>query len=364
MVLLIPTLRGIISRDFTFIAGVPALSYYFAFFPEHYRHNYFFLSANLVGFVFAVLVAKVVFCFISGLIVSSIIRDFGNELRKLIFKRYLQFGKLFFDRHSLGFLQQVLTTYVYQVANVLGTANELIYAVTTLIVYVGVMLYISWQLTLVFLALVPILYFAYNWLVRKIHRSSHYYSESYGVLAATISNAVSCIGLVKAYTAEARESETFSHTSDHVAELEFSIDKKRLAIGPSGELIILFFLFILVAIIAYILNGHPSETAMDYLVFLLVLKRAVTTYTGINIVRAAIAGVSGPLDEIRRMLADEEKFFVPDGTREFPGLSGPLELRDLSFSFPNGAAVLKSVNIKVLPGEVAAIVGASGSGKT
>ncbi len=320
--------------------------------------------AKVVVLIFAAAILKTVMVYLSGLALSKQTQRFTSRLRSLLYERYLGFGKLFFDRSSAGQLHQVITSFVGMVSQSLAIFNWALYATCTLLVYLVMMFFISWQLTMCVLCIFPLLHYSLRWLVRRIAQTSSKHTDTYNELGKKISSSLGGMTLVHAYGTEEQEARRFRSLSEHVAALEFSINKKSQLIGPIQEILLLGMMFLLVVLIGtFLVKGGPAGFGA-YAVYLITMKRASTLFGVFNSIQAAIATATGPLSEIRKIFSDEEKFVVPDGAASCTGLQRGIELRNLSFTYPDGVSALSAVSFEVERGKVTALVGQSGAGKS
>lgn len=362
--LLIPTLRGLIDKDFSFARDLPILKNLFYVLPETYSRHNLAIFILIVAFIFSSAIMKNVLQYLSSLSIAFQVKRLTKNLRKLVYERYLSFGKLYFDQHNVGHLYQILIGYTQQVAERMQMLHSALFLFFTLFVYFFIMIAVSWQLTLFAMILLPALYLSMSWVIQKIKRTSKSYSDSYTELGKKIANALSCIPLVKAYTNEEKEKQWFNQTNDLVESLEFSMSKKELLVQPMQEVIMLFVFLALVGAMAVLLiKWHMGDIA-GFLVFFFVLRRCMLSFGFYNYFQVSLAAVSGPIQEIMSVLDDHEKYFVPDGQTEFTGLKREIEFHHLNFSYPNGIQVLDDVCFSIEKGKMTAIVGSSGSGKT
>ena len=223
---------------------------------------------------------------------------------------------------------------------------------------------ISVKLTVIVLCIFPILHNALTSIIKKLRDSSKSYAESYNILGRRISNALNCIPLIKAYSTEGKEIKDFNKTSDAVRNLQYSVDKHIAMINPVQEIIMLCLIFVLIGIISYIASVENSDGIAKYFAFIAMLKRASGLFGSLNTVRASLASLSGPLQEVMSVFDNELKYMIPDGTKNYLGLHEHIELRNLNFTYPGGNQVLNGVSFKIEKGTMTAIVGQSGSGKS
>ena len=362
--LLIPTLQGLIGKSFDFVHQQPILRQLVSVLPEDLSRNNAAIFALLIALILIFALAKNVLFYSSSVMTLYQVREFANKTRKLIYARYLSFGKMFFDHASSGHLHQVLIGYPQQIAQELYVLQTLLCLFFSLVIYSIMALCISWKLALFSGIVFPILHYSAKALIRKIEHSSEAFAVAYSEMGAKISNAISCITLVKAYSNEEKEKRWFNFTSDRVRDLQFSIDKKQSVFYPFQEIVSLCIILLLLGGMALLLIYDKSANLASFMVFFVVLRRASQGFGVFARAQSTLAGIRGPVQEIRTILSDQDKFFVPEGNTVFTGLKSKIEYKNLHFSYKQGRPILDNLNFSVKKGETVAIVGSSGSGKT
>jgi subfamily B ATP-binding cassette protein MsbA len=285
-------------------------------------------------------------------------------MRKLIFNRYLSSGKLFFDRSNQGYLSSVLIDSTNIIAYNLSFLKGSLMWLPMLFVYLILMVLISWKLTVFTLIFVPVLYCSIGPVIERIKSASKNYADSREKLSIKAFNTLSCIPLVKSYTYEVEEEKDFARLSDRVEKLEFSLDKKQGLIAPLQEIVVVVAVLCLVLFVSFWVVGDEEAGVSKFLVFLFLLKRSSNSFGSLNSIKAVLASINGQIMEVHKILDDGDKYPVVGGVREFKGLREGIEFNHIVFSYVEGVPVLKGVAFSVGKGEVTAIVGSTGGGKT
>ena len=361
--LLVPLAKGVIAMDFSFAREAPILKTVLLQFSHFFKITNSFIFILLVIFVFSAVLLKNIFQYATSLAMGYQVRNFSHNMRRKIFNRYLSFGKTFFDRNSEGYLHNLLMDFTNIVSQKLIELNSALNNCFMLIVYVILMLLISYKLTLLLILISPIFYYVVGKIIEKIKFTSRFYASSRGNLSKKISNILSIIPLVKAYTNEKEEEKEFEGISKEVASLEFSMDKKYNLITPLQEIIILILMLLLISAVAFIVV-KKKESLAGFLVFFYIMKRATVAFGVLSNFRAQLSVISGPLAEISKVFDNKDKFFVPEGKRQFESLQRSINFSNLPFSYIKDVQVLKDVTFSIEKGKITAIVGPTGAGKS
>ncbi|UCC94928.1 MAG: ABC transporter ATP-binding protein [Candidatus Omnitrophota bacterium] len=362
--LLAPLLKGIIERDFAFLHQVPVLKTIVAYFAPAFPENpNTFLFLTLVSIVFAAALLKYVIDYLLQIYSAYKKELYHFNIKQFIFERYFSFGKLYFDRSSHGYIRQVLF-FLEQMLNLLEIIARTLVAIFTLLVYLVIMVAISWQLTIFALTIYPILNYAIRWIVIRIKRAAESRTNALMKLSREVFNILSCITLVKAYSKEEEARERFRKINTDLRRFQFSVDQKFKLILPLQEVIILVALLLLSAAVAFIFVKGKAGEVSGFLVFFLLARRSVPLFASLNLFKAEFAKVESPIRRILEVLDDRDKFFVPEGHKVFRGLERSIEFRGLNFAYFQNIPVLNEVNFTVEQGKMTAIVGPTGAGKT
>ena len=361
---LIPLTRGVLNMDFGFIKGSQLFKKIVTgFFPSVIFSNKV-IFILLIGALFISMASKYVFEYIATVLVSKQIRMSSNSLMKQIFKRYLSFGKMFFDKKNAGCLQNVLLNFTFMVALQLSALQTVLTNFFLLFVYLIFMFKISWKLSLFAIFLFPVLHYAIKWLMKKLEKSSVSLAESFDAISGNISNILSCIPLVKLYTDEENEERRFNRMSDRIEKILFSLDKKRGLMGPLQEMIVLVAILGLIVALAVMVLKQKALELSSFLVFFYILRRAQRSFSVFNEFMASLAVIKGQIQEIVEIFDDRDKCFIPEGDKEFPGLKTDIEFNNLDFCYQKDLRVLSDITFIVKKGMTTAIVGPTGAGKT
>lgn len=361
--LLIPLVKGVISMDFTFIRDTLFFKHFLV------KLQFLFAASNsvffilLVSAVFISSAGKSIFQYIASISVAYQVRKISNNLRELIFDKYLGFGKLFFDRNNLGYFNTVLINFTDQVGARIINIHTALLSFFTLLAYIFLMCMISRKLTLFTLAVSPLFYYSVKWIIEKIKHASMAYANAYNDLGRKTFNILSCFPLVKFYSREEHEKKEFSSISRTVARLEYSIDKKNNAIIFLQETVTLVVFILVISATAFIVVKGKIEVA-GFLVYFYIIKKAASAFNSLSSFKASLAELTGSLSEIFKMLDPKDKCVVKDGAGQFDGLRKNIYLNKLNFSYIKENRVLTDISFSIEKGRITAIVGPSGAGKT
>lgn len=304
--------------------------------------------------------------FMSSYSMEWIGRSVVKEIRSELFTRLLRLPVSYYDKTNSG---QLVTRLIYHVEQVSIAATKgltvLIQDSVIVIGSIGVMLYYSWQLTLIVLFAAPIITGLIVYISRRFRKLSKQIQEQVGEVTQISNEAISATREIRIFDGLDYESKRF----EEVNELNHKSYMKRIVTERLSMPIVQFIMAIALAIVVYsATHGEMLETFtpgrfMAFMTAMIALLDPVKRLTGINSVLqggiAAGESIFSLLDE-----APEKD----SGTKTITQVKGEFQFKDVSFSYnrnvKNSVEVLKEISFTVKPGEKIALVGQSGSGKT
>ena len=361
--LLTPAIQGALDGDFKAVLTVPVIGPLLssALGPTPSITKLLVVS---IALCYGASMGKLVMQYAANHLSTRSVHDFAHGARVAIFERYLSFSNRFFDDHHLIYLNDLMTSHVNLLSKALISIQGSIFALCSLIVYIGIMYSVAPYFAIGALLLLPLLRYATSRFVARIRVESDQSAHSHADLSRQISNALSCMPLVKASSVEKEEKERFNLLSSKVSELNCRVQQSYFVLQPLQEGLILSFLFLLLIVFAPAGKTPSSYSLSTMAVFILLLRRSASSFGIFNSLKGDFAAVKGPISAILTIFHTPANYSITSGPILPAPLTSQLEIRNLSFSYEQGQPVLRGVNITVPKGSSVALVGATGSGKS
>lgn len=298
------------------------------------------------------------------------------ELRKEFYRRTLRLDLGTFTETSHGDLMNRFTGEVGSIAT--GTQTLFGSAVLEplkMVACLAMAAYVSWQLLLLTLISAPLGAFMIHWLAKSLKRANRRAAEEFSVVFDRLEETFSGIKVVKAFTMESHERSRFHRVSK-----QFFRRTMRIAFYDSLASPAIETMGIGMILAAMIAGGYLVLNQQTHL-FGIRISDEPLTHGWITMFYAMLAGASDPVrrlsgvfNSLQRAAASSDRLFeLFDRLPRLPERTTPavlplrlkqIQFRDVSFSYKADELVLDRVNLQVASGEVIAVVGPNGCGKT
>jgi ABC-type multidrug transport system fused ATPase/permease subunit len=318
----------------------------------------------LVGVIAAVGAVKALLMigrrFISGRQALGVEFDMRNALYVHLLR--LSFG--FYDRHQTGQLMSRATVDLQGVRFFLGYG--LIFFSQNLLTIVGaiaIMLWTDWRLSLIALAIAPVVI----WLAYRYSRVSHPVlrdvQQKMADVATVAEENIVGVHVVKSFAQERQEGEKFSRRSEAVFERTVDANRQRSIYVPMLSFVPLL------AQAGVLLGGgwmvvHNELTVGEFFAFNLYVSMLIMPLRmlGMWIGQSQRATASG--ERIFQILDEPEEIADRPGAAPLPPGEGRIVFENVSFGYDPERPVLDAVDLEIEPDRNVAIIGHTGSGKT
>lgn len=300
--------------------------------------------------------------FVGNFFMALVARGLVHRLRTQSFDSMLLLPTRFFEDSSSGQLIYKVTALVENVtAAVTRALTIIIREGATSIALLGYMLWSNWKLTLIFLATAPLIALVVRWTSIRMRKLSKQMQQSRGVITHIAAESINGYKEIKAFEAQASESQRFRDASLKNMQQEVKRSLTSEAATPIVQFIYAVALSILLGIALYpsMNNGSMGEL-MAYVAAAALMPKSLRQLTTVNsVIQQGLAAA----EDIFALL-DEKPEHDP-GQRELASTRGDIVIQDLSFQYPGqDKQVLNNISLHIPAGKTVAIVGRSGSGKT
>jgi subfamily B ATP-binding cassette protein MsbA len=287
-----------------------------------------------------------------------------HELRRTLYAQIQRLSLSYHDRKQTGDLISRVTGDIDSVQSFLasGLLSTLV-SLLTLLGMIGVMFSISWRFTLIALSIVPLLFAVVFTYTRKIKKASRAVRKKEGEMVSIIHEVFSAVRVVRAFAREDYEQRRYEVESMESVGIALRARGLKAKLSPTVEMIVACGTCMVLWFGArMVLDGSLSTGSLIVFVLYLgkmykpmqELSKMTDTYT-----KAAVAW-----ERIQEVLLTKRDVEDVPGALPAPLFRGAIEFDRVSFSYDPKTPVLRDVTFRIEPGEMAALVGHTGSGKS
>jgi ATP-binding cassette, subfamily B, bacterial MsbA len=362
--LLFPLAHGIINNDFTGVAHLYGLGLVVNWFPWLVKEPVR-LFVFLILCIYVLSVVKNIFQYFSSLCTQTQARLATIRVRELLVVRCLGCSKNFHDRNTISYLQSVLARSTGVIETQFKALQRFISQTFILLAYLGVMVFISWQLTCLVLLFFPLITWMSWGVSRRISQIRSEYRLASLNFNEKIFNLLYCMPVVKSFAKEPDEIKKFSEASAQEAGQLFRIQRLGSLAAPLEDMGAMTGLLLVVLGLGWAMHSGRGIDPSSAFVFFYLAMRAMPELGAFGRFKASMAHSAAAVDDIEHVLNQPDSAMIGGGEEIFAGLSKEIRFKDLSFKYDDqGPCVLDGVDLVIEKGSVTAIVGPSGSGKT
>ncbi len=320
---------------------------------------------QVVMFFGVILILQGIFSFFRVYFFAIVSEKASADIRQRLFDKYVTLPIHFFEKNRVGDLVSRISADVGAFQNVMSlTLAEFFRQIVTLVVGIGIILYISWKLTLFMLLTFPVVVIAAFFFGKYIRVLSKKVQEKLAEASTVVEETLQSISVVKGFTNEALESGRYNNSMREIVRLSLK------AAGLRGGFITFFIVGLFGGIMLVVWYGgglvEQGEIQLaDLMSFLFYTAFIGASLNGLGDIYAQIQRSVGASERILEILEEESEVDL-NASKDELKLEGKIEYSHVSFSYPSreDLAVLEDFSLHITPGEKVALVGQSGAGKS
>lgn len=299
--------------------------------------------------------------FLGNYFLAKVSLGLVHDLRVQLFNNLLVLPNRYFDKHNSGHLISRIT---FNVTMVTGAATDAIKVVIregmTVVFLFASLLWMNWRLTLVMVAILPLIAVMVSSASKKFRKQSKKIQVAMGDVTHVASETIQGYRVVRSFGGEKYERERFLKASQSNTDKQLRMTRTGAIYTPMLQLVIYVAMGILMFLVLYMRGDASAGDMIAYITLAGLLPKPIRQLSEVSsTIQKGVAGAESIFEQL------DEKPEVDTGTVELDHVSGRLEVRNLNFTYPDTERqVLKDVSFTAEPGQMVALVGRSGSGKS
>jgi subfamily B ATP-binding cassette protein MsbA len=287
-----------------------------------------------------------------------------TDLRKIIFNHLHTLSTSFFVKRRTGEIMSRMTNDVTTIEGVItDVPATLLQQSIRLIGGIIIVVVMNWKLTFMILVLAPVMVLFARTFGKKLKSLSREIQDKLATSTTIIEENISGMQLIKSFVRQTQEIARF----DGAVEDSFQSAKKRVKISAFFGPVIGFIAFLTALVLLWyggreVIAGTLSPGEMvAFILYAIIIAGPMGSFARLY---TRIQEGLGASERIFEILDTQPEVKDAPGAVSIPQIAGKVEIKNLNFHYREDQAILKGLNFSVEPGEMVALVGPSGAGKT
>jgi subfamily B ATP-binding cassette protein MsbA len=322
----------------------------------------------ILNFAIAVVAAIAVIGAISSYtekyLTTSVSQWVTHDLRRTLYNHIQRMSLAEHDHAQTGDLISRVTSDIGAVQDFINSALlGMMVNVLTLVGMIGVMLYVNWRFTLIALSIAPVLFVLVYSFTRRIKKASRQVRKKESELVSVVQEVLTSVRVVKAFAREDFEVSRFASQSLENVETALEARSLKARLSPIVD--------VMVSIGTCLVLGYGARLALRgelsagvLIVFLLYLGKMYKPMRELSKMTDSVSKAIVGYERIQEVLEIEARVSDSPRAKKAPRFKGKIEFEHVTFAYDEQSPVLRDVSFTIEAGQVAAVVGPSGTGKT
>jgi subfamily B ATP-binding cassette protein MsbA len=319
----------------------------------------YYIPSFLVGLY----VVRGMASYIGNYYLSKVSNSVVHDLRTGLFSHLIYLPTRFYDDNNSG---HIISRVIFNTAQVTGAATDALKVIIreglTVIALFAYIFYLNWKMSLVFIAVAPLIGLLVTKVGNKLRKQSTKLQDSAAELTQVCNEAVMGHRVVRSFSGEEYEAERFREASSDNRSRALKIVGITSISTPVQQLLVIS----AIAFIIFLILQPTFLTEMSisgYVIYLTAIGMVPKPLRQLSEVNGVIQKGIAAAESVFEILDLEKE--INTGDRSADGLQGRIEIRNLSFRYPESTRLaLSDIDLTIQPGQTVALVGRSGSGKS
>ena len=291
---------------------------------------------------------------------TGVVRDIRNQ----VYQKITSLPLGFFSEERKGDIIARMSGDVQEIENSIMSSLEMLFKNPILIIsYFAALLFISWELTLFTLIIVPIMGWFMGWVGRKLKQDSIKAQALWSDTMSQVEETLGGLRIIKAFCAERKMNSRFDRINTAYRNDIMRVNIRQSSAHPMSE----FLGTILIVIVLWfggvlVLKTHTLSGPI-FIYYMVMLYSIINPLKDFSKASYNIPKGLASMERVDKILMAENTIKEPAQPRHLKTFEHQIEFRNVSFAY-NQNYVLKDINLTIPKGKTIAIVGQSGSGKS
>jgi subfamily B ATP-binding cassette protein MsbA len=335
------------------------------FITHLFGNNSLALLNFAVASVAVIAVVGAVSSYFEKYMTTSVSQLVSHDLRLTVYDHIQRLSLAEHDEKQTGDLITRVTGDIEAVQDFITSALlGILVDVLTLVGMIGIMFWTNWRFTLVALSVTPVLMTVVYSFTRRIKKASRAVRKKQGEMVSVVQEVLTSVRVVQAFAREDYEQERFEVESMENVEAALEARTVKAKLAPLVDIIAAVGTCLVLGYGGRLALAGRIDGAGTLVLFIFYLAAMYKPMRDLSKMTDTVSKATVGYERIQEILEIQSKVRDLPGARRAPKFKGKIEFNDVSFGYDDEHQVLKNLSLKIEPGQVAAIVGPSGTGKS
>ena len=287
-----------------------------------------------------------------------------HDLRRMLYAQVQRLSLSYHDTSQTGDLISRVTTDIDSIQTfIVSGLLSILVDIATIIGMICVLFYLSWQLTLIALAVVPILFAIVYTYTRKVKKASREVRKQEGKMISLVQEVLGSIRVVKAFSREEYELHRLEGESLETVEASLRARTLKAKLVPIVNIVTALG----TGLVLYFGGNLALDSDMTggkIYIFIAYIASMYKPMQDISKIMDSYSKADIGYERIKEVIGNTAEMRDVPGAIALPQVQGLIKFEDVTFSYDGEHEILHDVTLTVNPGETVALVGPTGSGKT
>ena len=321
----------------------------------------------LLGVIFAVMTVLKTGCyFASSAVMIPLRTGIVRDIRVMVYNKLLRLPMGYYSKQKKGDIIARMSGDVNEIeTSIVSSLDMLIKNPILIICYFSALIYLSWELTLFTVTVVPAMAWGMSAIGKKLKRKSLEAQDKWSETMAQLDETLGGLRIIKAFIAEDKMKERFAKTANDYRKAYAKVAVRQASAHPVSELLgSIMIMIVLWFGGTLILSEKAPIDASTFIFYMTILYSVLAPLKEFSRASYNIPKGLASMERVDKIMDAVNDIVEPENPKEINGFNESISFNGVSFSYEEGKEILHDIELTIPKGKTVALVGQSGSGKS
>ena len=321
----------------------------------------------LLGVIFAVMTVLKTGCyFASSAVMIPLRTGIVRDIRVMVYNKLLSLPMGYYSKQKKGDIIARMSGDVNEIeTSIVSSLDMLIKNPILTICYFSALIYLSWELTLFTVTVVPAMAWGMSAIGKKLKRKSLEAQDKWSETMAQLDETLGGLRIIKAFIAEDKMKERFAKTANDYRKAYAKVAVRQASAHPVSELLgSIMIMIVLWFGGTLILSEKAPIDASTFIFYMTILYSVLAPLKEFSRASYNIPKGLASMERVDKIMDAVNDIVEPENPKEINGFNESISFNGVSFSYEEGKEILHDIELTIPKGKTVALVGQSGSGKS